>query len=68
MIISLPNSEVNIVDLCVSENTHFSLLDNIRKLSCPDEAVVVSDQEEAVATVQGGRSGLNKPGLDMPPT
>lgn len=42
------------------------LLDDVGKLSGPDEAVVRRDEEETVAAVQGGRSGLHQPGLDVP--
>ena len=41
-------------------------LDDVGKLSGPDEAVVRRDEQETIAAVQGGRSGLHQPGLDVP--
>ncbi len=52
----------------ISGHTHFGLLNNICKFSNPDEAIMRCDQKEAVTTVQGGSSGLNQSGLDMPST
>ena len=47
-------------------NPHLVLLDDVGELSGPDEAVVWRDEQETVAAVQGGRSGLHQPGLDVP--
>lgn len=46
--------------------TNLVPLDDIGKLSSPDEAVVWRDEQETIAAVQGGHSGLHQPGLDVP--
>lgn len=47
---------------------YFVFLDDIGELSDPDEAVVRGDEQEAVAAVQRGSSGLHQADLDMPST
>lgn len=46
--------------------THLALLNNIGKLSDPDEAVLWRDEQETVAAIQGGCSRLHQSGLDVP--
>lgn len=50
----------------LQSHTHFVLFDDVGKLSGPDEAVMRRDEQEAIAAVEGGRSGLHQPGLDVP--
>ena len=42
------------------------LLNDVGELSCPDKAVVWRDEQETIAAVEGGRSGLHQPGLHVP--
>lgn len=42
------------------------LFDDVGEFSGPDEAVVWRDEQETIPTVQGGRSGLHQPGLNVP--
>lgn len=45
--------------------TNLVFFNDIGKLSNPDKAVVWRDEQETIATVQGGCSRLHQSGLDM---
>lgn len=58
-ILDLNTSRVEEVEHWNLAHTHFGLLDNICEFSDPDEAVMMRDQEEAIAAVQRRGSGLH---------
>lgn len=46
-------------------DSYLAFLYDVGELPDPDEAVVRSDEQEAVSAVQRGRSGLHQPDLDV---